>query len=108
MFKTTPSDRVSDFQKLIGNMSLVRQIGRVTDVIGVIIESLGPEAAMGEACTIYPRNGYAPIPCEVVGFRGDKVLLMPFGEMHGISPGSEVHASGKPLSVMISDDIVGR
>jgi flagellum-specific ATP synthase len=102
------SRRVSDFKKLIGNMNLVRQIGRVTDVIGVVIESLGPNAAMGELCTIYPNNGHAPISCEVVGFRGEKVLLMPFAEMQGISPGNEVHASGRPISVMISDDIVGR
>jgi len=100
--------RVSDFKKLIGNLNLVRQIGRVTDVIGVVIESLGPNAAMGEFCTIYPNNGNSPIPCEVVGFRGEKILLMPFAEMQGISPGNEVHASGRPLSVMISDDIVGR
>lgn len=102
------STRVSEFKKLIGNLNLVRQIGRVTDVIGVVIESLGPTAAMGELCTIYPGNGYSPIPCEVVGFRGEKLLLMPFGEMHGISPGNEVHASGRPLSVMISAQIVGR
>ncbi|HOO57546.1 MAG TPA: flagellar protein export ATPase FliI [bacterium] len=102
------SQRVADFTKMIGNLDLVRQIGRVTDVIGVIIESLGPEAAMGEFCTIYPRNGSDPIPSEVVGFKGDKLLLMPFGEMHGISPGSEVHASGRPLSVNISENIVGR
>jgi flagellum-specific ATP synthase len=102
------SRRVDDFKKLIGNLNLVRQIGRVTDVIGVLIESLGPGAAMGEMCTIYPNGGKAPIPCEVVGFRGEKLLLMPFGEMHGISPGNEVHATGHPISVMISDSILGR
>ncbi|MFA6449859.1 MAG: flagellar protein export ATPase FliI [bacterium] len=102
------SNRVEDFKKLIGNLNLVRQIGRVTDVIGVLIESLGPGAAMGEMCTIYTNNGSAPIPCEVVGFRGEKLLLMPFGEMHGISPGNEVHASGRPVSVMISNNILGR
>ncbi|HPN94216.1 MAG: putative ATP synthase YscN [bacterium ADurb.Bin236] len=103
-----PSRRVSDFKELIGNLNLVRQIGRVTDVIGVIIESRGPGAAMGEYCVIYPQNGNSPIPCEVVGFRDDKLLLMPFTDMHGISPGCEVHASGKPLSVMVSEDSIGR
>ena len=101
-------NRVSDFTKLLDGLTLVRQTGRVTDVIGVVIESLGPNAAMGEFCTIYPGNGSSPIPCEVVGFRKDKMLLMPFGEMQGISPGCEVHASGRPLSAMISDQIVGR
>ena len=103
-----PNGRVDNFEKVLDSLNLVRQTGRVTDVIGVVIESLGPNAAMGEYCMIYSSNGQPPIPCEVVGFRADKLLLMPFGEMHGISPGCEVHAMGGPLSVMISDDIQGR
>jgi len=102
------NDRVGNLETILDGLNLVRQIGRVTDVIGVVIESLGPSAAMGEYCIIYPGNGYKPMPAEVVGFRGEKLLLMPFGDMHGISPGCEVHATGSPLSVMISDNIVGR
>jgi len=102
------NDRVGNLETILDGLNLVRQIGRVTDVIGVVIESLGPSAAMGEYCIISPGNGYKPMPAEVVGFRGEKLLLMPFGDMHGISPGCEVHATGSPLSVMISDNIVGR
>ena len=96
------------FQDFIGQMNLVKQTGMVADVLGVVIESDGPAMAIGEYCVVRPRNGGEAIPCEVVGFRGDRVLMMPFGEMHGICPGSEVCASGQPLSLMISDDIVGR
>lgn len=101
-------DRVGSLEKMLDGMDLVRQIGRVTDVIGVVIESQGPGAALGEYCTIYPANGHDAIPCEVVGFRGEKLLLMPFREMHGISPGCEVHASGRTLSVNISEHLLGR
>ncbi|MEW6202607.1 MAG: FliI/YscN family ATPase [bacterium] len=89
-------------------MNLVKQTGRVADVLGVVIESDGPAMSVGEYCVVRPRNGGEMIPCEVIGFKGDRVLLMPFGEMHGICPGSEVCASGQPLSLMLSDGVVGR
>lgn len=101
-------NRVENFEKMLNGLNLVRQIGHVTDVIGVVIESMGPNASLGEYCTIYPGNGHDVIPCEVVGFRGEKLLLMPFKEMHGINPGCEVHASGRPLTVNISEQILGR
>lgn len=101
-------NRVANFEKMLDDLNLVRQIGHVTDVIGVVIESMGPSASLGEYCTIYPGNGHEAIPCEVVGFRGEKLLLMPFREMHGITPGCEVHASGRTLSVNISEHIMGR
>lgn len=102
------ANRVDDFNSLIGGLNLVKQVGRVSDVVGVVIESVGPNAAMGEYCEIHTGGGNERIPCEVVGFRGEKLLLMPFMDMHGIRPGCEVHASGKPLSVYVSDALVGR
>ena len=98
---------VDEFRNFIGNMNLVQHKGRVSDVLGIIIESLGPNVPIGEYCRIR-ANGSGEIPCEVVGFKGDKTLLMPFGDMQGIAPGSEVISTGRPLSVMISDAIVGR
>ena len=98
---------VDEFAGFIGNMSLVKQTGRVTDVVGILIESLGPNVPVGEFCTIHNGNG-SRIDAEVVGFKGEKTLLMPFEDMHGIAPGSQVAASGRPLSVMISDAIRGR
>lgn len=101
-------NKEAEFRNFIGNMNLVQHKGRVTDVLGIIIESLGPNVPMGEYCVIRPGNGGEDIPCEVVGFRGEKTLLMPFGDMYGIAPGSEVLATGRPLSVMLSDHVVGR
>lgn len=107
MREPTKLSAVDEFTSFVGNMSLVRQKGRVTGVVGIIIESLGPNVPIGEFCEI--RNGRGPaIDAEVVGFKGEKTLLMPFGDMHGIAPGSEVVSSGSPLSVMVSDSIAGR
>jgi flagellum-specific ATP synthase len=107
MREPTRLSGVDEFASFVGNMSLVRQKGRVTDVVGIIIESLGPNVPIGEFCTITNSNG-TKIDAEVVGFKGEKTLLMPFEDMHGISPGSEVSSSGSPLSVMVSDQILGR
>ena len=92
----------------------VRQNGKVTQVIGLVIESIGPPAMIGEICDIYydRANDYnpntPPIKAEVVGFRDKRVLLMPLGVMEGIKPGSEVVATRKRQSVAVSDALLGR
>ena len=59
--------------------------GIVTQIIGLLIESIGPAGHLGELCYIYNKHCEA-IPCEVVGFKDDRVLLMSLGEMTHIAP----------------------
>jgi flagellum-specific ATP synthase len=87
---------------------LVRQYGKVRQVIGVVIESLGPNMAIGETCEITSRRNAEPVLAEVVGFRDNKVLIMPLGDLAGIAVGSNVVALGAPLSVGVSDHLLGR
>jgi flagellum-specific ATP synthase len=82
--------------------------GRVTRVIGLIIESLGPTISMGEACQIRSRETGRSCLAEVVGFQDKRVLLMPLEGMDGIHPGSEVVATGLPLRVPIGESLRGR
>ena len=83
--------------------------GKVTQIIGLVIESDGPNVIIGESCYVYPRTiGSPPLRAEVVGFRENKVLLMPLGEMSGIGPGCEVVASEKTLSVKVGEALLGR
>lgn len=87
---------------------LIRHNGKVNQVIGVVIESHGPAMSVGETCEIrYKRMG-EPVIAEVVGFRDNKVLLMPLGELGGIGAGAEVKALGRPLSVALSPALLGR
>ncbi|GAA0107100.1 flagellar protein export ATPase FliI [Clostridium tertium] len=81
--------------------------GIVKQVIGLTIEVQGVKAFVGELCTIYNQENQ-PIKCEVVGFREDEVLLMPLGELIGISPGCRVVPERKPLEVRCSDDLLGK
>jgi len=87
---------------------LIRQNGKVRQVIGVVVESNGPPMAIGETADITYKRNAAPVLAEAVGFRDRNVLLMPLGELSGISAGSEVVALGKPLQVGLSVALLGR
>lgn len=87
---------------------LIKYTGKVSQVVGLTIESLGPAAKLGEVCYIYPLKSDTPIQAEVVGFKGNIVNLMPLGEMGGIGPGSRVEATGQNLTVKVSNDLLGR
>jgi flagellum-specific ATP synthase len=87
---------------------LVRQTGKVRQVIGVVIESLGPNMAVGETCSISYKRTAEPVLAEVVGFRDNKVLIMPLGELMGIGAGSDVVAHGAPLEIGVTDHLLGR
>ena len=76
---------------------VIRNQGRVVQLIGLVIESEGPLAAVGEICRIESARHDGSTLAEVVGFRNHHVLLMPLGEIHGIHPGSEVIALGSSL-----------
>lgn len=91
----------------IRNAPLVEKRGFVTQVIGLVIESAGPITAVGDVCSIGAGDG-GEVLAEVVGFRGDSVLLMPLHELHGIQPGSPVTALGRSLSVAAGPELKGR
>ncbi|MGZ3515753.1 MAG: flagellar protein export ATPase FliI [Vulcanimicrobiaceae bacterium] len=93
---------------LIESVDLVRQNGKVRQVIGVVIESLGPNMAIGETCQIGYKRTAEPVLAEVVGFRDNKVLIMPLGDLLGIGAGSEVVSLGKPLEIACTDQLLGR
>src|SRR4051794_15985158 len=82
--------------------------GRVSNLIGLIIEATGVEAEVGEMCWVQTGRHSEPVPAEVVGFRDARTLLMPLGEMHGIGPGNAVTASGSQLRVAVGEELLGR
>ena len=92
----------------VARADLHRRHGRVSDLIGLIVEATGLEAEVGEVCEIATGRGRAPVPAEVVGFRQRRTLLMPLGELHGIGPGNVVTATGEPVRVPVGDELLGR
>ena len=81
--------------------------GVVKNVIGLTIEVQGITAFVGEVCKIYNISN-EEISCEVVGFRDKDVILMPLGELVGISPGCRVVPTGSPLSVKCTEELFGK
>ena len=87
---------------------LARRSGRVTQYFGLVVESNGPDAFLGEVCEIHSRSHAQPLLAEVVGLKDGKVLLMPYGELSGIGLGCEVIATGRPVEMVIGDELLGR
>nr|WP_281887637.1 flagellar protein export ATPase FliI [Paenibacillus sp. YYML68] len=86
----------------------IRVNGKVTQVIGLTVESEGPDASVGDVCYIYPFKSDKPLKAEVVGFKNNKVILMPLGELHSIGPGCDVVGTGKPLTVQVGHELLGK
>jgi flagellar protein export ATPase FliI len=82
--------------------------GRVTDVVGLMVRAVLPQAFMGELCLIYNPRARVPVKAEVVGFQSGQVLLMPIGDMADIGPQSEVAGTGDCLRVGVGDSLLGR
>ena len=100
-------DRLAPYLHRLKETRLLEKRGHVTQVVGLVIESAGPMCAVGDVCRIEASGG-EQILAEVVGFRGDCVLLMPLREVHGIQPGSPVIAVGKSLKVPVGPELKGR
>ncbi|MBR3623521.1 MAG: flagellar protein export ATPase FliI [Selenomonadaceae bacterium] len=103
---------IAELQKVqdaVKNCISIKLTGKVTQVIGLVIESKGPVVSVGELCYIHSHTvGVPPVPAEVVGFREGYVMLMPVGEMQGIGPGCEVVSAQKMLQVKVGDMLLGR
>jgi flagellum-specific ATP synthase len=100
---------LEDLKSRIGKADITRVNGKVEQVVGLVIESSGPSASVGEACWITPADGKgSPVLAEVVGFRQHRVLLMPLGEMRGLGPGSEVVKTGGPFKISVGNGLLGR
>ena len=96
-----PSSRLQRALRRVRETRVTETCGRVVQLIGLVVESEGPMAALGEVCRIQSARNQGEMLAEVVGFRNHHLLLMPLGELHGIHPGSEVdchrraHARGR-------------
>lgn len=99
-----------DFEKLsniIEQADLIKVVGKVTRVIGLVIEAQVQGVFIGELCIIEIDEN-TKVRAEVVGFKEEQVLLMPLGNLSGIRPGSKVFATGDPVSVKVGPELLGR
>ena len=82
--------------------------GKIENIVGMSIEASGGRAAIGDICRIYSNESGGQIPAEVVGFKNDHILLMPYANMSGISAGNFVRNTGKRLTLPVGPFLRGR
>jgi flagellum-specific ATP synthase len=86
----------------------IQSTGTVTNITGLVVESRGPVARLGTVCDIYTRGKQNKVVAEVLGFRNDRVLLMPLEEIRGIGPGCRVVARQQKALVPVGREMLGR
>lgn len=96
-----------DFLRL-RERSYVKKYGKVVKIVGLTIESLGPEAKLGDVCTISSTDKSRQIRAEVVGFRDNRVLLTPYEEVSGIGIGDSVEQNSEALKVPVGEELLGK
>jgi len=102
-------EKYINFEKYrqVAEENYFRLKGKVVNVVGLTIESVGPDAKLGDICYITPRQG-KPVMAEVVGFREGKNLLMPYEVVEGVGKGSIVENTGMPLTVQVDESLLGQ
>ena len=96
------------FEKKLGEKEHFTRLGKVTQVVGLIIWVEGIEVFIGEVCHVYIKSTDRIVLAEVVAFRESTVLLMPLDELGGIGPGAYVKPTGESLRIRIGGKLLGK
>ncbi len=92
----------------IKGLNTIRVRGKVTKIVGLVVEGYCPEASVGTLCELTPLDGSSVVHAEVVGFRENRALLMPLGELRGLGPGSLIKVCQSSATVGVGDNLLGR
>jgi len=92
----------------IKDANTITSYGKVSKVVGLMIESTGPNVKIGDICKIYTNNRENFVLAEVVGLRNEVVMLMPFSDVSGIGYGSMVESTSMSIRVNVGPELIGR
>jgi len=92
----------------VANLNPLQVSGKVTKIVGLVVEGYCPASTVGTLCEMVPLNGGEPVPAEVVGFRDGRALLMPLGELRGLGPGSLIRVLRDSASLAVGPELLGR
>lgn len=98
---------ISKYHMLL-EQSYEKRLGKVAKVVGLTLESIGPAAKLNDLCHVITKDTNQIINAEVVGFRDDRVLLMPYDDTSGVGLGSRVENTGAPLKVKVGEELLGK
>ncbi|WP_255575704.1 flagellar protein export ATPase FliI [Caproiciproducens faecalis] len=100
-----------DFQDaydVLQKLNPLTYMGKVKNIVGMMIETTGLKANVGDICIINNSNDDKTVMAEVIGFKNSNILLMAYGDIKGIGPGSLVRSTGNKLRVPVGDFLIGR
>jgi flagellum-specific ATP synthase len=92
----------------LNQLNPLRVRGKVTKIVGLVIEGYCPQATIGSICEVMSLYGGSSIWAEVVGFRETVALLMPLGEIHGLGIGSLIRVLDVNAHVDVGQSLLGR
>lgn len=99
------------FEEMIQRVQAAQTVsytGKIENIVGMSIEASGGRAAVGDICRIYNGDSGGQVMAEVVGFKNDRMLLMPYSDMSGISAGNFVRNTGRRLTLSMGPFLKGR
>ena len=99
---------LTKYHSCLESTCAIRATGRVTDIVGLVVEAHGPVSCLGTICDIYSKQNNHKITAEVSGFKNNNVLLMPLEETLGIGPGCRVIARQQKAVVPVGPGMLGR
>lgn len=97
---------INKYEKLC-DKTFVSRLGKVSKVVGLTVESIGPDANTHDLCRILSPDKKLEVTAEVIGFRDGRLLLMPFEEVTGIGIGSTVENLQRLHTVKVGDNLLG-
>ena len=98
---------LTKYERLL-NKTFYKELGVVKRIVGLTMESCGPEVVLGDVCTVVSADRKKTAEAEVIGFRDDYVILMPFEDVSGIGAGSTVENTGKKFTVSVGEKLLGK
>jgi len=99
---------LAKYEKKLEGINPIRVNGKISEIVGLVVEGHGPAASIGEICGIFPSGEQRPISAEVVGFKKGKVLLMPLESIQGLGPGCRIMSMGRKASIRVGVKLLGR
>src|SRR5271169_5313759 len=99
--------QLAPYYERLSRIETYRWTGTVTELVGLLVESIGPVAAVGDFCEIVTQSG-RPIRTQVIGFRDGRVLSMPLEETDGLHMGDPIVARKEDARMEAGPQLLGR
>ncbi len=99
---------LNKYRRSLETVTLTKEVGKLTRVVGCLLEGYLPGGVVGSLCHIYSGSNRNPILAEVIGFKDKRVLLLPFGETQGVGLGAQIILDRQVSTVKVGEQLLGR